>query len=357
MPVSISGTNGVTFPDSSLQTAAASPYVLKNRIINGAMVIDQRNAGASVTSNNSGQYGVDRFFTEAYGGGVLTSQRSTVAPTSFTNSLLITVTGTDTSLGTSDVYEFNQKIEGFNVADMGWGTANAQTVTLSFLVRSSVTGSYSIGIQNSAASRSYVATYSISSANTWEYKTITISGDTGGSGSWETGNGAGFFIRWCLATGTNRVASSANTWEGANRIAVSSTANPIMGTNGATFYITGVQLEIGTSATPFERRLYGQELALCQRYFYQYTGVQAIYWEGYAASGVLPTWNGCLPVSMRASPTGALIGTYSISNCANVSVNTTGSQTINLQANSVSSTGRTYFHSNASSGYSVSAEL
>jgi hypothetical protein len=282
----------------------------KNRIINGNMRIDQRNNGASVTSNNSGQYGVDRFFTEAYGGGSLTSQRSIVAPTGFTNSLLITVTGTDTSLGTADDYEVNQKIEGFNVADMGWGTANAQTITLSFWVRSSVTGSYSIGFQNSSASRSFVATYTINSANTWEQKSITVVGDT--SGSWETGNGAGFFIRWCLATGTNRVASSTNTWEAANRIAISSTANPIMGTSGATFYITGVQLEKGTTATAFDNRAFGTELQLCQRYYYQITSTSG----PYSILGVNGQFNNIFstlfPVTMRAAPTGTFSNSSSL---------------------------------------------
>lgn len=249
----------------SIAQSGANNVTMRNRIINGAMMIDQRNAGAAVTSNNSGQYPVDRFIVEAYGGGVLTSQQSSTAPAGFKNSILLTVTTTDTSLGTTDDYEFSQKIEGFNVADFGWGTANAQPVTLSFWVRSSVATTYSVGFQNSDASRSYVGTYTINSANTWEQKTITVAGDT--SGTWNTSNSTGLFLRWCLATGTNRVAAAANTWEGANRIAISATANPIMGTSGATFYITGVQLEEGTTATAFEQRLYGTELALCQRYF------------------------------------------------------------------------------------------
>ncbi len=257
----------------SIAQSGANNVTMRNRIINGAMMIDQRNAGAAVTSNNSGQYPVDRFIVEAYGGGVLTSQQSSTAPAGFKNSILLTVTTTDTSLGTTDDYEFSQKIEGFNTADFGWGTANAQPVTLSFWVRSSVATTYSIGFQNSDASRSYVGTYTINSANTWEQKTITVAGDT--SGTWNTSNSTGLFLRWCLATGTNRVAAAANTWEGANRIAISATANPIMGTSGATFYITGVQLEEGTTATAFEQRLYGTELALCQRYCQAYRASNA----------------------------------------------------------------------------------
>ncbi len=250
----------------SIAQSGANNVTMRNRIINGAMMIDQRNAGAAVVSNNSGQYPVDRFIVESYGGGVLTSQQSTVVPAGFKNSTLITVTTTDTSLAATDDYEISQKIEGFNVADFNWGTANAQPVTLSFWVRSSVTATYSVGFQNSDASRSYVGTYTINSANTWEQKTITVAGDT--SGTWNTGNSTGLFLRWCLATGSNRVASAANTWESANRIAVSATANPIMGTSGATWYITGVQLEEGTTATAFEQRLFGTELYLCQRYYW-----------------------------------------------------------------------------------------
>ena len=255
---------GKTASLANIGTIADSSLGFRNRIINGAMVISQRTT-SSVVSNESGQYPVDRFFVEAYGGGVLTSQQSSTAPAGFINSTIITVTTTDTSLGGGDDYEFNHKIEGFNVADLGWGTATASTVTLSFWVRSSVTGSYSVGFQNSASTRSYVGIYTINSANTWEQKSITVAGDT--SGTWNTGNSTGLFLRWCLATGTNRVASAANTWEAANRIAISSTANPIMGTSGATFYITGVQLEKGSTATSFDYRPYGTELQLAQRYF------------------------------------------------------------------------------------------
>jgi len=243
----------------------------KNRIINGAMVIDQRNAGAAVTVNTFNLYSVDRWYLEtggATGGGIYTAQQSTDAPTGFSNSLLCTVTTTDTSLAAGDLSEFEQRIEGFNVADLGWGTANAQTVTLSFWVKSSVTGPYSFGVQNSGAARSYVATYNINSANTWEYKIITIPGDT--TGTWLKTNGTGIQIRWCFSTGSNRIASAANTWESANRIAISSTSNPLMGTLGATFYITGVQLEKGSTATSFDYRSISTELGLCYRYCFAY---------------------------------------------------------------------------------------
>jgi hypothetical protein len=240
----------------------------RNRILNGNMMIDQRNAGASVTVDTFNIYSVDRFALEtggATGGGVYTAQRSSVAPNGFVNSLLCTVTTTDTSLASGDLSQMAQNIEGVNIADLGWGTTNASPVTLSFWVRSSVTGAYSVGFQNAGNNRSIVGVYTINAANTWEYKTITVSGDT--TGTWNTSNGVGISLRFCFATGDARVTATPYTWVGANAIAISSTANPLMGTSGATFYITGVQLEKGNIATSFDVRPYGTELALCQRYF------------------------------------------------------------------------------------------
>ena len=261
MPVSISGTNGVTFPDSSLQAAAASPYVLKNRIINGAMTIDQRNAGASVTPAN-GAYTLDRWGVNQFANASKFSvQQSSTVPTGFNNSLIVTSLSAY-SVAVGDIYSIFQRIEGFNVADLGWGTANAQTVTLSFWVRSSLTGTFGGAFQNDAGDRAYPFTYTISAANTWEQKSITITGDT--TGTWLKTNGLGLQITFGLGVGSNR-SSTAGSWQAGN-FGSATGATSVVGTNGATWYLTGVQLEVGTSATPFERRLYGQELALCQRY-------------------------------------------------------------------------------------------
>jgi hypothetical protein len=263
----LDGSNGVTFNDASLQGAAASPYVLKNRIINGAMVIDQRNAGASVNSaSGGGVYPVDRFEQEsAVGGGVMAMQQSTIAPTGFYNSLSLTVSTADSSLAAGDRYNLRQIIEGYNVADLNFGTANAKIVTLSFWVRSSVTGTYCAGLRNGTNARSYVSNYTISSANTWEYKTITITGDT--TGTWGATNGRGITVSFALASGST-AQTTADTWSAGEFIATSSQVN-WMATIGNTFYITGVQLEQNTSATPFERRLFNQELANCQRYYWK----------------------------------------------------------------------------------------
>ena len=264
MPVSISGTNGVTFPDSSLQAAAASPYVLKNRIINGDMRIAQRGTGAVNNLATDAYQGIDRWSTYGNSADKYSTQQSTTAPTGFTNSMLITSLAA-TSVGTSGLYLGIQYVEGFNAADLAWGTASAKTVTLSFWVRSSLTGTFGGSILNNARDRCYIFSYTISAANTWEQKTITITGDT--SGTWLTNNGRGIGLYFSFGTGSS-LSGTAGSW-GSSELYAPTGATSVVGTNGATFYITGVQLEVGSTATPFERRLYGQELVNCQRYFWK----------------------------------------------------------------------------------------
>jgi len=240
---------------------ASSNFGFKNRIINGAMVIDQRNAGASVTPTN-GQYLVDRFTTALTQASKFTAQQSTTAPVGFTNSLKITSSSAYSVIST-DYFGIGQVIEGFNVADMGWGTANAKTVTLSFQVYSSLTGTFGGAIFNDSANRSYPFTYTISSANTWTTASVTIAGDT--TGTWATNNSGGMKIYFNLGTGST-YSGTAGAWAGTFYISATG-ATSVVGTNGATFYITGVQLEKGSTATSFDYRPYGTELALCQRYF------------------------------------------------------------------------------------------
>lgn len=232
----------------------------RNRIINGGMVIDQRNAGASFTPAGGG-YGCDRWKFELSQSSKLTAQRSTTAPTGFINSQLVTSSSAYSVL-TGDYFALGQLIEGLNVADLAWGTANAQTVTLSFWVRSSLTGTFGGALSNSAQTRSYPFTYTISAANTYEYKTITIAGDT--SGTWLTDNGVGIRVYFNLGAGAT-YSGTAGAWAGAALLSATGAVS-VVGTNGATFYITGVQLEEGIVSTPFDFRPYGTELALCQRY-------------------------------------------------------------------------------------------
>jgi hypothetical protein len=295
-----SGGNTATI--NSMTPTADSLQGFRNRIINGDMRIDQRNAGASVTATSSFPFSVDRWWGYEDATGSFTMQRSTTAPAGFTNSVVLTVSSADTSLGAAEQYIFNQSIEGLNVSDLGWGTANAKTVTLSFWVRSSVTGTYPVAIINSASNRSYVSTYSISSANTFEYKTITIPGDT--SGTWLTDNGIGLMVRFSLGAGSD-FQTTANQWNGSYELTTSSCTN-LMATSGATLHLTGVQLEVGSVATPFERRDYGRELIMCQRYAYKLGAISLAKMRELDRSRV---GFYVLPVEMRTSVTVPAIST------------------------------------------------
>ena len=243
-------------------------YGFKNRIINGAMQIDQRNAGASVTNTGLKIYSLDRWFIQGVSSSKFTAQQnapslgSVAPPAGFTNYLGITSSAA-TAVGSSDYYFIGQSLEGFNTADLGWGTANASTVTLSFWVRSSLTGAFGGALRNSATNRAYPFTYTINAANTWEYETITIAGDT--SGTWLNTNGVGIDLDFGLGVGS-AFSGTAGSWSANNYVSATG-ATSVVGTNGATFYITGVQLEKGSTATSFDYRPYGTELSLCQRYY------------------------------------------------------------------------------------------
>ncbi len=246
--------------------SGSNPQGMKNRIINGAMMIDQRNAGASVTitATSANQYVLDRYYlrAESATGSKVSVQRSTVAPAGFINSQLVTSLSAYT-IGASEHFGIVQPVEGFNVADLGWGTANAQAITVSFKVRSSLTGTFGGSILNNAANRCFVFSYTINAANTWEDKTVTIAGDT--TGTWLTDNGVGLYLAFSLAAGSS-VTGAAGSWSSTFSRSVTGQTS-LVGTNGATFYITGVQLEKGSIATAFDYRPFGTELALCQRYY------------------------------------------------------------------------------------------
>jgi hypothetical protein len=247
---------------------ASSNFGFKNRLINGGMVLDQRNAGASVatTTTSTPTYTLDRWSYQVSQASKFTVQQnagSVTPPTGFSKYLGATSTSAY-SIASGDYFLINHKIEGFNFADMAWGTASAATVTLSFWVRSSLTGTFGGALRNSANNRSYPFSYTISSANTWEQKTITIAGDT--SGTWVGAtNGIGVEIDISLGTGST-FSGTAGAWAGANYVSATG-ATSVVGTNGATFYITGVQLEKGSTATSFDYRPYTTELQLAQRYF------------------------------------------------------------------------------------------
>jgi hypothetical protein len=246
-------------------------YGFKNRIINGAMVVDQRNAGASVTPANN-DLTLDRWKISISQSSKFTVQQnagSVTPPSGFTNYLGCTSSSAYSVLST-DYFLISQRIEGFNFADLNWGTANAQTVTLSFWVRSSLTGTFGGSIENNANNRSYPFSYTISTANTFEYKSVTIAGDT--SGTWiGATNGIGAKLWFSLGAGST-VSTTAGAWAAGDYQSATG-ATSVVGTNGATFYLTGVQLEKGSTATSFDYRPYGTELALCQRYYQVYGSV------------------------------------------------------------------------------------
>jgi hypothetical protein len=302
MSVSINGTSGVTFNDASIQNTATK-YGMVNRIINGAMMIDQRNAGASL-SINAGRYSLDRWYADASQASKYSVQQNAgtvTPPMGFTNYLGST-SASAYSVLTGDYFYLSQSIEGFNIADLGWGTANASPVTLSFWVRSSLTGTFGGAFTNNGTTRSYAFSYNISASNTWEQKSITITGDT--SGTWSTNNNIGINVRFGLGVGST-FSGTAGSWQAANLVSATG-ATSVVGTNGATFYITGVQLEKGSTATSFDYRPYGTELALCQRYFTSSFPI-----------GIAPAnnTNSYLQVSLRYSGTAAepqITGLYSV---------------------------------------------
>jgi hypothetical protein len=265
------------------------------------MRIDQRNAGAAVSlPTASTLYTLDRWAcNKDTAGATVTAQQSSVVPSGFTKALLFTVS-TGAAAGASDQNLFQQIVEGVNVGDLGWGTSSAQSVSVSFWVRSSVIGTYGLSLSNSAANRAYLATYSIDVANTWEYKTVVIPGDT--TGTWLTDNSSGIRVRWDFGSGSSRQ-GTAGSWGTTLFNTVSTRAN-LIGTSGATLYITGVQLEAGPTATPFERRPYSVELGMCQRYYYRITSstVFGPFAIGHCTLSTVANLIVNFPVTMRIPP-------------------------------------------------------
>jgi hypothetical protein len=282
----------------------------RNRIINGAMVINQRGFTGAITNTSNTTYTLDRWYAYGSVASKFTVAQSSTAPLGFNFSLLATSSSAYT-VGASELFILGQSIEGFNTADLAWGTASAKTVTLSFQVYSSLTGTFGGSILNSAQNRSYPFTYTISAANTWTQISITIAGDT--SGTWiGATNGVGLKIYWGLGVGST-YSGTAGSWAGATYFSATG-ATSVVATNAATFYITGVQLEKGSTATNFDYRPYGTELGLCQAYF-QITTIAGRrsggFWipENMASSNSMRgTYQ--YPVTMRASPTGTITQNY-----------------------------------------------
>jgi hypothetical protein len=301
------GTINADLMTTSDGVSSSGLYGFKNRIINGAMVIDQRNAGASVNpASATPTYIVDRFYAYQEQTSKFTVQQnagSVTPPVGFVNYLGVT-SSSAYSATAGQVFQLSQPIEGFNFADLSWGTANAATVTLTFRVYSSLTGTFGGSLKNSAGNRSYPFTYTISTANTWTSISITVAGDT--TGTWLTTNGTGLNVIWSLGTGTT-YQGTAGAWAAANYLSATG-ATSVVGTNGATFYITGVQLEKGSTATSFDYRPYGTEFQLCQRY-YQVFGGGLIGVTGTPTTSMYSNYP--FPVTMRAAPTTSASAVFS----------------------------------------------
>jgi hypothetical protein len=239
---------------------------MKNRVINGDMRIAQRGTTAIAVDNGSWYYPADRF--SAYQSvastkfSVQQNYNSVTPPVGFKNYVGAYTTTAYTPTG-GDWFPMRHTIEGYNTADLEFGTANAKSVTASYWVRSSLTGTHGGAFYNNDGSRSYPFTYTISAANTWEYKTITIPGDT--SGTWNTTNGGGLTIAFSMGAGST-LSGTAGSWASAFYSSATGVVSPVA-TSGATWFITGLQIEKGTTATQFDYRPWGSELALCQRYY------------------------------------------------------------------------------------------
>jgi hypothetical protein len=303
----------LTQVQSGILADSTQTYGMKNRIINGDMRIDQRNAGAQLSNTTSSQYNIDRWHTFNTQNGKFTVQQnagSVTPPAGFTNYLGITSNAY--TMGSGDFFGVAQIIEGYNFADLNWGSANAKTVTVSFWVRSSLTGTFSTGFQNAGGIFTNY-TYTINSANTWEYKTITVVPPT--TGTWNTTNGTALQLYWSLGGGSTYVGGTVGTWASTTPFYIQPAGcTNIIGTNGTTFYITGVQLEVGATATQFDRRSFGTELSLCQRYFQSSFPLGTAPANGVASCGFQSSvtaytttdgWTAWTPflVKMRATPT------------------------------------------------------
>lgn len=314
----------------------------KNLIINAAMQVAQR--GTSVTGVSGGGYEtVDRFRT-AYNGTPdelrVTHAQVTDAPAGLTNSFKLTVTTPETTLATDERVRFQQRIEAFNLQHLAFGTSSASAITLSFYVKSSIAGTYGVDLKNSDAGRSAAQSYTISSANTWEKKTLTFAGDT--AGAFNNDNGEGLVVSWVLAAGTDYTSGTLATAFAATTNANLAPSNQVnlIGTNNATWQITGVQLEVGDVATPFEHESYGDTLQKCERYYNRIYDIWCDF-AVYANNGRMSR-RVDFPTTMRANPS-MTRNSVSTTNCDGVASNRTNLHGTHIYANSTGAVGDAFF--------------
>lgn len=344
---------------AELAALIGSQSALENRniIINGAMRVAQR--GTSSTS--TGYQTTDRFTFNMsnFDNAAFTQVQSTDAPSGFSSSWRIDCTTVETALAADEYSNFAQPIEAQNLQNIQNGSSGAKSLTLSFYVKSNKTGTFGVNLYKpDNTGRQITATYQVSSANTWEFKTITFAGDTAGGGI-DNDNGPGFYIYWHLAAGTNFTSSDSTSWSNyANAGFAFGHAVNIFDNTANDWAITGVQLEIGEQATPFEHRSFGDDLARCQRYYFRSVCETSLAYYADSYSNDTITLTAMFPVKMRVKGTGALIGTWTINNCnsqPSLSVHTPDS--VSIFNNSVASEGRAFFHAGADDGFEIDAEL
>jgi hypothetical protein len=293
--LAVTGNHSVTGSVNSTNT-----FGFKNRLINGAMMVDQRNNGASVTNINGANYSVDRFGLSGSVAGKFTGQQISTGGLAGFPYYLATTSLSAYTPGASEYFIINQRIESYMLSDLAWGTSSAKTITLSFWVYTSLTGTFGGSLQNGGQNRNYPFSYSVSAANTWTPISITIPGDT--TGTWLlTGNGTGIQLNFGLGVGST-YSGTAGAWSSSYALSTTG-ATSVVSTNGATFYITGVQLEVGTQATSFDYRPYGTELILCQRYYWKFANTlnASIAASTVYSSTRVDCYVRC-PVTMRATP-------------------------------------------------------
>jgi hypothetical protein len=324
--MSATGTNKkITLTELTAQVTGAAVH---NRIMNGGMEIAQR--GTSFATIANGTYSLDRWrFSSAATSAAITASQQTDAPSAneFQNSLRLAVTTADTSIAAGDQVNIQQRIEGYNVRDL-----IGRAFTLSFWVRSSKTGTHCVYFQNSNSDRSYIVEYTVSAANTWEKKTVSVLGGLITAGTWNWTTGIGLIVGWTLAAGTT-FQTTANSWQSGNFLGTANQVN-CLDANTNIFALTGVQLELGNRASAFEHRAFSAELAMCQRYYWQasYSSLGARY------ASTAGTWNGLdvgFPVTMRAAPTVTLSNLTYI----NCSTGTAGAITADKVSISVATSG------------------
>jgi len=298
------GTTGIVATTGGGTGGTNGAIGFKNRIINGNMVIAQRSVGPvtnQIAPSTLVYDCIDRWGYWAQTSGVFSTQQSSTAPAGFSSSALITSLAA-TSIVAGSYYTYSQRIEGYNFADLNYGTANAKTSTVSFWIRSSLTGTFACYLFNNGYSRSFTSTFTISAANTWQQVSFVVAGDT--TGTWLGTNNNCIEFGICLGAGSSWQNGTLNAWTATSfGVSAAGTTN-LVATNAATMYITGVQLEVGSAATNYDFRSYGTELANCQRYcLLVASGSGANLGTGmtYNSSNAFVSFS--MPVTMRTAPT------------------------------------------------------